>query len=67
MSPRVRDEGMEWFFLIVQIIFVVTAIFGLALISVPLAVFALGVAGTWAMQRSLIALDVRRAARQQRT
>lgn len=57
-------KGMEWFFIIVQIVFVLTAIVGLAMLSVPLAVLALGVAGTWAMQRSLVALDVSRRAKQ---
>ena len=58
---------MEWFFLALQIVFVGVAIAGIAMVNVPLAVFALGVAGAWAMQRSLIALDAAKKDKQQKT
>lgn len=48
---------MEWFYLIIQILFAATAIIGIGLYSIPAAIFVLGVVGVWAMQRSLVALD----------
>ena len=49
---------MEWFFLILQIVFVLAALVGLSMVSVPLAVVAMGVLGAWAMQRAIVALEL---------
>ena len=57
---------MEWFYLIIQILFAATAIIGIGLYSIPLAIVTLGLLGVWAMQRSLVALDVARQENQRR-
>ena len=49
---------MEWFYLIIQILFAAAAIIGIGLYSVPAAIIVLGLVGVWAMQRSLVALDM---------
>jgi ABC-type transport system involved in cytochrome bd biosynthesis fused ATPase/permease subunit len=57
---------MEWFYLIIQILFAATAIIGIGLLNIPLAIVTLGLLGVWAMQRSLIALDLARQENQAR-
>lgn len=58
---------MEWFYLIIQILFAATAIIGIGLYSVPAAIFTLGLVGVWAMQRSLVALDMAKQEKQRGT
>jgi len=57
---------MEWFYLVIQILFAATAIIGIGLLNIPAAIVVLGLVGVWAMQRSLVALDLARQENQRR-
>jgi hypothetical protein len=50
-----RPDVMQWIFLFVQVLFAAAALVGIWLIYPPAALIVGGVAGVWAMERSLAA------------